>query len=143
MSKKQATATTPAQPARGRAAKGKTSAKAKAAANPAKAVSVERAARLFKFLQYLEAEPRTRAAVLQRLRVDIRTFYRDLELLRECNVTVTLQNRKYALTAAAADASARLPFPDPNLTLGEAQQLAKGRGAIHKKLKALLTQIMQ
>jgi hypothetical protein len=34
-----------------------------------------------------------------------------------------------------------LPFPDPHLTLGEAQQLAKGRSAAHGKLKKQIADI--
>ena len=36
----------------------------------------------------------------------------------------------------------RLPLPDPQLTLGEAQQLAKGRAAVQRKLKELLAKVL-
>jgi predicted DNA-binding transcriptional regulator YafY len=109
----------------------------------AKAVSLERANRLYRLLQLLDSGPKTRAGVLQRLRIDIRTFYRDLELLRECEIVIQLQKRKYSLSERAVALIPRLPFPDPNLTLGEAKLLAKGRSAVHKKLKGFLDQIMK
>lgn len=103
-----------------------------------KAVSLERAARLYRMLQFLGTGSKTRAAILQRLRIDIRTFYRDLELLRECEIAIDLQRRKYSLEAKLADVLERLPLPDPGLTLGEARILAKGRTPVHTKLKKLL-----
>jgi predicted DNA-binding transcriptional regulator YafY len=108
-----------------------------------KAVSLERAHRLFRLLKFLDKGAKTRALVLKRLRIDIRTFYRDLELLRDCGIIVELANRKYSLGQPAARLIPLLPFPDPGLTLGEAQQLAKGRTAVHKRLKGFLDQIMK
>ncbi|HMP04444.1 MAG TPA: hypothetical protein PKD86_01245 [Gemmatales bacterium] len=112
-----------------------------AAAPAARSVSVERAARLYRMVRLLADEPRTRRAVLQALRIDVRTFYRDLELLRECQVDVALDGRKYRLVTPLATARLSLPFPDPGLTLGEAEILAKGRTKIHKKMRSLLKAI--
>lgn len=109
----------------------------------ASSVSLERAARLYRLVEYLGEGARTRSQILTRLKIDIRTFYRDLELLRLCNIDVALDNRKYALVAPAREALLALPFPDPTLTLGEAQQLAKGRSKIHQKLRDLLKQIVK
>jgi predicted DNA-binding transcriptional regulator YafY len=108
-----------------------------------KAVSLERANRLFRLLKLLDTGAKTRAGVLQRLRIDIRTFYRDLELLRECAIVIQLEKRKYSLDESAAQLIPRLPFPDPGLTLGEAQLLAKGRTAVHKRLRGFLEEIMK
>jgi hypothetical protein len=52
-----------------------------------------------------------------------------------------LRDHRYALTEPAGEAIARLPFPDPRLTLGEARQLAKGRSAAHRKLQELIRRI--
>lgn len=111
--------------------------------SPAKAVTLERAARLYRLVAFLSEGPRTRKALLQRLRIDIRTFYRDLEMLRECKIAVALAKRKYTLETEAASARLALPFPDPGLSLGEAQQLAKGRGKVHLKLREILKAIVQ
>ena len=109
----------------------------------ASSVSLERAARLYRLVGYLGDGARTRSQILSKLKIDIRTFYRDLELLRVCNIDVTLDNRKYALIHPARKSLLALPFPDPCLTLGEAQQLAKGRSMIHQKLRDLLKQIVK
>lgn len=109
----------------------------------ASSVSLERAARLYRLVEYVGDGKKTRAQILSKLRIDIRTFYRDLELLRLCHIDVSLDNRKYALTAPAREALMALPFPDPCLTLGEAQLLAKGRTKIHQKIRDLLHQIIK
>ena len=64
----------------------------------------------------------------------MRGFYRDLDVLRKAGIEVVLERGRYVLQGAAAAATARLPFPDPNFTLGEALQLAKGRTPAHRKL---------
>jgi hypothetical protein len=106
-----------------------------------KAVSLERAARLYRLIKFLGTGPKTRAAVLQKLHIDIRTFYRDLELLREYKIDVELKRSRYILEDKVADALERLPLPDPGLTLGEARILSKGKTPIHLKLRRLLSQI--
>ena len=106
-------------------------------------VTAERASRLYKLLQLLGTGPQSRDTLIQHLGLDIRGFYRDLEVLRGAGIPVALQNRNYVLGETADKAVAKLPFPDPHLTLGEAQQLAKGRTASHRKLKSQLDQITQ
>jgi predicted DNA-binding transcriptional regulator YafY len=107
-----------------------------------KAVTDERARRLARLLQLLGAGPQTRAALTRQLRLDVRGFYRDLELLRTAGIAVTLQDRRYTLEEPVAQAIDRLPFPDPHLTLGEARQIAKGRTAAHRKLQAQVRAIL-
>ncbi len=106
-----------------------------------KTVSLERAARLFHLLHWLADETRTRKFLLQKLKIDIRTYYRDLELLREYDIQIDLQRRKYVLLTPIKLAKDRLPFPDPGLTLGEAEILAKGKSRVHKNLRNLLLRI--
>src|SRR5262249_43497664 len=108
-----------------------------------KAVSVERASCLYELVEFLASGPKTRNVLLQRLHIDIRTFYRDLEVLRECRIAVNLSSKKYVLKESVHEAVTRLPFPDPNLTLGEAIQLSKGKSPVHRKLAKLLKQIMK
>jgi hypothetical protein len=99
------------------------------------AVTAERFTRLHRLLRLLAEAPQTRQALARRLRIDVRGFYRDLELLRTAGVTVTLQESNYSLSGPLDDALALLPFPDPHLTLGEAMQLARGRGAANRRLR--------
>ena len=107
-----------------------------------RAVTAERAHRLCRMLQLLDGGPQTRAGLTQKLRLDVRGFYRDLELLRDAGIAVTLQDRRYTLEEPAAQAIDRLPFPDPHLTLGQARQIAKGRTAAHRKLQAQVRAIL-
>ena len=86
--------------------------------------------------------PQTRGTLARRLGLDVRGFYRDLELLREAGIKLALVDRRYALEGTATAAIARLPFPDPHLVLGEAIQLAKGRSDIHRKLRAQIARIV-
>jgi hypothetical protein len=108
-----------------------------------KAVTAERAARLYRLLKLLGAGPQGRGNLVQRLHLDIRGFYRDLELLRAAHIDVLLTNQHYSLTGRVKEAIARLPFPDPHLTLGEATELAKGRSPAHRKLKAQVKRIVK
>jgi predicted DNA-binding transcriptional regulator YafY len=117
--------------------------KRRIALSPAsKAVTAERAARVYRLLMLLSTGPHTRSVLTRRLGLDVRGFYRDLELLREAGIGVELEHRRYALRESLAGAVARLPFPDPHLTIGEASQLAKGRGQVHRKIKLLLKSII-
>jgi predicted DNA-binding transcriptional regulator YafY len=107
----------------------------------ATAITAERAARLYRLLALLGQKAQTRPALIARLKQGVRGFYRDLEALRKIGIEVTLVKGRYTLTGTSAAAQARLPFPDPGLTLGEAQQLAKGRTATHRKLKGQIEDI--
>ena len=104
-------------------------------------VSPERAGRLFRMLTLLGVGRQTRIALTRRLRLGVRGFYRDLEVLRASGIAVTLNGGKYALLEDAGPAIERLPFPDPGLTLGDARQLARGRSDAHKKIRQQLVKI--
>jgi len=109
----------------------------------AKAVTADRAARLYRLLRILVGGPQTRAALTRRLRLDVRGFYRDLELLRAAGIRLTLADRRYQLQEDVEAAIARLPFPDPHLTLGEAVQVALGRSAAHRTLREQIVRIVR
>lgn len=110
---------------------------------PSTAVTAERAGRLYHLLTLLGQGPQTRAALMRRLGLGVRGFYRDLEVLREVGIAVSLANRRYYLSHDLGEAIESLPFPDPGLTLGEARQLAKGRSHAHRKLKKQIEQIVK
>src|SRR4051794_33639701 len=109
---------------------------------PTAAITAERFTRLYRLLQILGAGPQTRAVLLRRLRVDVRGFYRDLELLRSSGIQVTLTEQRYTLTGKLETALARLPFPDPHLSYGDILQLVKGRTSAHKTLKQQVDQLL-
>jgi predicted DNA-binding transcriptional regulator YafY len=100
-------------------------------------LTASRAARLYRLLTLLGAGPQTRAALLRRLKIDVRGFYRDLESLRALGIEVTASgdDPKYALAGELDDALEKLPFPDPGLNVRDALQLANGTTAAHRRLK--------
>ena len=100
------------------------------------AVTAERFRRLHALVDLLSTAPRTRPALLVSLAVDVRAFYRDLGLLRASGIAITMRSGVYALGEPPADAVAKLPFPDPLLTLGEARALARGKSPPHASLAA-------
>jgi hypothetical protein len=104
-------------------------------------VSLERAARLYRMLTMLGHGAQSRAVLVRRLRLGIRGYYRDLEILRAVGIIVSFSGGKYHLKEDLAPAIERLPFPDPNLNLGEARQLARGRSRAHKKIREQLQKI--
>lgn len=104
-------------------------------------VTLERAIRLYRLISYLANGPQTRAALTRRLKLGVRGFYRDLEVLRALGISVSLLGRKYQVQEEPRAALEKLPFPDPGLTLGEARGLAKGRTRAHRKVRDLLKQV--
>ncbi len=98
-------------------------------------ITPSRAIRLFQFVSLLGQKPQTRDFLTKKLALGLRDFYRDLETLRKVGVQVSQEQGRYSLQMPLKDATALLPFPDPSLSLGEAETLAKGKTAIHKKLK--------
>jgi predicted DNA-binding transcriptional regulator YafY len=116
--------------------------KAAVPAVPARAgVTAERFVRLVRLVESLAGKPQPRQTLMRRLKLDVRGFYRDLELVRTAGVSVTLADGRYGLDGGLDAARSLLPFPDPHLTLGEAVQLAKGRTTAHRKMRELLEQV--
>ncbi|HMF13970.1 MAG TPA: hypothetical protein VKE94_16745, partial [Gemmataceae bacterium] len=100
-------------------------------------------ARLYKLIRMLARSPQKRDTLTRRLRLDVRGFYRDLELLHRAGIAIDLAKHRYILEQDADEAIARLPFPDPRLTLGEVRQIAKGRTKAHRKLQGQIAQIVK
>ena len=69
--------------------------------------------------------PRTRAALIRRLRLGIRGYYRDLEILRTVGLLVELVSGKYYLREDLAPALERLPLS--NRASAERDQYGGGR----------------
>lgn len=104
-------------------------------------VSGQRAGRLYNLLKLLEHDARPRTQLLRKLKVGMRTFYRDIDLLRECGVNIETQEDGYLLADNFDAALSRLPFPDPELTFGDVVVLMKGRSASHQKLRKLFASL--
>jgi hypothetical protein len=108
----------------------------------AHAVTPERAVRLYHLVTLLGQKPRTRTELTTALGLNVRGFYRELEVLRAWGVSVALVRNRYVLKEEVARAIERLPFPDPGLTIGEARQLARsGRSRAHQKLRVQLNRL--
>ena len=104
-------------------------------------VSDARAGRLFKLLKVLGKGPCNRVQLLRRLKIGMRTFYRDVELLRGHGVAIETIDAGYALMSSFDDAVNLLPFPDPKLTFGEIMTLMRGRTKAHRKLKQVFERL--
>jgi predicted DNA-binding transcriptional regulator YafY len=112
------------------------------AATLAATVTAGRFVRLYRMVKLLAGGPQTRETLTRRLRLDVRGFYRDLDLLRSSGVLMTLVSGRYTLEQDADDVLALLPFPDPHLSLGMAQTLAKGRSPAHRALAETIAGIV-
>ena len=106
------------------------------------AITRARASRLHRLVVILAERPREREELLAALQVGLRTFYRELDLLRRCGLKVRLEERRYALLTTAEAAEGLLPFPDPQLSFAEMAELARGPGEAARRLADLLAQVI-
>ncbi len=96
------------------------------------AVTADRFARLYRLVQLLAKTGQSREVLARRLGVDVRGFYRDLDLPRKAGITVTLTDEApaaYTLTDDFDLAMSRLPFPDPASHARRRSHPAGQRGA--------------
>jgi len=91
---------------------------------------------------FLAEQPRTRDAILAAQSIGLRTFYRELELLKKCGVKVRHRERLYTLAATAEQAEGLLPFPDPQLSFAEMAELGKCPGDAGRRLAELLASVV-
>lgn len=111
---------------------------------PPAALTAQRAARLYRLLTLLGEGPQTRRLLLNRLKLDVRGFYRDLETLRGFVIDVSPGfDTRYALTGSVDDALAKLPFPDPGLNVRDALQLSNGTSPAHRRLRQRVSAFLQ
>ena len=101
---------------------------------PVVQITLGRASRLHRLVTMLQAEATSREALLERLAIGLRTFYRELDLLKKCGIKVKREGKTYILRSTMAEAEARLPFPDPQLSFAEMAELAKLSGEAARRL---------
>jgi predicted DNA-binding transcriptional regulator YafY len=106
-------------------------------------ITLPRAARLYRLVNLLAAGPRPRMGLLDDLGIGLRTFYRELELLRRCGLRVKLDGKVYRMRGDAETAYGVLPFPDPQLSFAEMAELSGGTGPAAQRLAALLDGVRQ
>jgi hypothetical protein len=105
-------------------------------------ITSPRAARLYRLVHFLAEAPRDRMAILTELQIGLRTFYRELELLKRCGVKVRQRSRLYLLLSNAAEAEGRLPFPNPQLSFADIAELALCGCPAGSRLADLLAQVI-
>lgn len=109
---------------------------------PAVHITLGRASRLHRFVMFLAESPRTRPAILEAMEIGLRTFYRELELLRRIGVKIRLVGKEYTLQTSAAEAEGLLPFPDPQLSFAEMAELAHCDCEAGRRLAGLLASVI-
>jgi hypothetical protein len=109
---------------------------------PAVHITLGRAARLHHLVMFLAAAARSRESVLAELRIGLRTFYRELELLKRSGVKVQQKEKAYRLLSTAEQAEGRLPFPDPQLSFAEMAELARCPGEAGRRLSEMLASVI-
>jgi hypothetical protein len=109
---------------------------------PSVHITLQRAARLHRLVRYLAEQPRTRDSILTHLGLGLRTYYRELELLRRCGVKVRHKDKMYTLLSTAEQAEGRLPFPDPQLSFAEMAELARCPCEAGRRLAELLDSVI-
>ena len=109
---------------------------------PSVRITLPRAARLHRLVRFLDEAPRSRPAILSELQIGLRTFYRELELLKRCGVKVRQRSRRYLLLTNAEEAEGRLPFPNPHLSFAEMAELARCDCPAGNRLADLLAQVI-
>jgi hypothetical protein len=109
---------------------------------PAVHITLGRAARLHRLVMLLAEKPRGREQVLSTLAIGLRTFYRELELLKRCGVKVQQKDKAYVLQGTSEQAEGRLPFPDPQLSFAEMAELARHPGPAAERLAEMLHSVI-
>jgi predicted DNA-binding transcriptional regulator YafY len=109
---------------------------------PAVHITLGRAARLHRLVVTLADSPKGRDAILAALGIGLRTFYRELELLKRCGVKIQQKNKLYTLLSTSSQAEGRLPFPDPQLSFAEMEELSRCPGEAGRRLAALLASVV-
>jgi predicted DNA-binding transcriptional regulator YafY len=106
-------------------------------------ITLGRASRLHRLVMTLAQSPRDRESLLATLAIGLRTFYRELELLKKCGIRIRFADRLYTLKTTPQDAEGRLPFPDPQLSFAEMNELASYGGEASKRLAVLLAGVVK
>ena len=109
---------------------------------PAIQITLGRATRLHRLVTLLAAAPAARDDLLARLAIGLRTFYRELDLLKRCAIRVRRAGSKYHLIGTVADAEVRLPFPDPQLSFAEMAELSAHPGEAALRLAEILKSVV-
>ncbi|MDR3633563.1 MAG: hypothetical protein P4L84_06985 [Isosphaeraceae bacterium] len=109
---------------------------------PSVHITLGRAARLHRMVTLLAESAHSREQTLSALGIGLRTFYREIELLKRCGVKIQHKNKSYSLQGTAAQAEGRLPFPDPQLSFAEMAELGRHPGPAAQRLAEMLQSVI-
>jgi hypothetical protein len=84
-----------------------------------------------------------REKLLDSLAIGLRTFYRELDLLKRCGIKVRRDGKAYQLTSTVTEAEGRLPFPDPQLSFAEMAELSRQPGEAARRLAEIYQGVVQ
>ncbi len=110
---------------------------------PVVQITLARASRLHRLVSTLETGSTAREILLDRLSIGLRTFYRELDLLKRCGIKVGREGKAYRLKSTVKEAEGRLPFPDPQLSFAEMAELAEHPGEAAKRLAEIYRSVVQ
>ena len=110
---------------------------------PVVQITLGRASRLHRLVRMLAAGPTSRDTLLDQLAIGLRTYYRELDLLKRCGIKVKRAGKTYQLSSTIPEAEERLPFPDPQLSFAEMAQLAAHPGEAAKRLAEILKSVVE
>lgn len=99
--------------------------------------------RIVRLIRLVCRKGHTRSELAQQLGVSERALFRDIALLRSLGVTLKPTHHLYRLRADANEIIGKLPFPAPQLTLAEAEQLAQGGTEAHEKIRKRLSEVLR
>lgn len=106
-------------------------------------ITLARASRLYQLVGMLAEAEGSRERLLSGMGIGLRTFYRELELLKKCGIKVRQAGKVYQLQSASREeAQGHLPFPDPQLSFAEMTELSSYPGAASRRLTTLLASVI-
>jgi predicted DNA-binding transcriptional regulator YafY len=110
---------------------------------PVVQITLGRASRLYRLVTMLESGPTSRDSLLDKLSIGLRTFYRELDLLKRCGIKVRRDGKNYELRSSMAEAEGRMPFPDPQLSFAEMAELARLPGEAARRLDEIYKGVIE
>ena len=117
----------------------------KLSTNPRRRLSVQislgRAGRLHRLVMLLAQGSRRRDDLLRELGIGLRSFYRELELLKRLGIKVQNKDRGYSLGTSIEQAERQLPFTNPHLSFAEMADLSRFPGPASRRLAELLARV--
>ena len=109
---------------------------------PVVQITLGRASRLHRLVRILATGPTARETLLDQLTIGLRTYYRELDLLKRCGIKVKRDGKTYQLSSTIPEAEERLPFPDPQLSFAEMAELARHPGEAARRLAQILQSVI-